>query len=267
MSTHGEHEIFDEMLWQLVETTWTLTRMVAQRRAERPHSQATHPAAGSHGEDIPVESTANVPHVGEGDLRESEPIIPSFDPLPPGKLGAEVLKLATAELGRPVKEQYKGSQPSNIDTGGHIKKYFIEGPCWKEEKWQSYTNDNHGIGPAWCAAFASFCWHGAHRALGVVLPVKLSAQCSVLCEQAKKVNRFIPPTEKPAPGDMVLLGSDGSPHHVGLVEKVDPDGIIHIIEGNAGENTDQLCRSRLIPGRPRYAKLVGFVSLEPRPNT
>ncbi len=213
MSTHSEHEFCDRMLWQLVETTWSLTRMLAQTHARSPQL-----SGAAHGDDIPIEPTTNVPAVEEGQLRESEPIVPSFDPIPPGKLGAEVLKLALVELGRPVKEQYKGSTPSNVDSGGHIKKYFLEGPGWKDETWQSYTDKHGGIGPAWCAAFASFCWHTAHRSLGVLLPVKLNAQCSVLWQQAHQNGRFVPPTDKPRPGDMVFLGSGSSPGHVGLVE-------------------------------------------------
>ena len=277
MPTQTEQPTYDLMLWKLVDTTWTLTRLLSQVSAARslvpplppaplPNHQpgAAHPAGALRDDDIPMEPTSNVPQPGEGQLREPEQIIPSFDPVPPGKLGAEIVKLAQAELGRPVKEEYKGSTPANYDQAGHIKKYFVEGPRWKEETWHSHKEKHDGIGPAWCAAFVSYCWRGAHRSLGVELPLKLNAQCSVLWEQAHAIGRFLSPTLAPSPGDIVFLGSGSSPGHVGIVEKTGDDGIIYIIEGNAGENTDQLCRSRLIPGKPRYAKLMGFLTAEDR---
>lgn len=261
---------YSQMLWKLIDTNWTLTRLLANQLESPGRATKTPPLAGAtpaqpaaaSDADVPIEPTSPALQVEDGQVREPEQIIPSFDAIPPGKLGAEIVKTAQAELGRPVKETYLNGTPANFDEGGHIKKYFVEGPRWKEDTWESHKEKHKGIGPAWCAAFASFCWRTAHRSLGVELPLKLNAQCSVLWEQAHETGRFIPPTETPSPGDIVFLGSSSSPGHVGIVEKVDDDGIIYIIEGNAGENTDQLCRSRLIPGKPRYAKLMGFATAE-----
>ena len=50
---------------------------------------------------------------------------------------------------------------------------------------------------------------------------------------------------KPRPGDIIFFdwddedGQDGSPDHVGIVEKVE-DGIVYTVEGNSGN----ACRKR-----------------------
>lgn len=264
---------YTRMLWKLIETHYTLTRLLSQeldhsgrgqsgRTTDSGQTEAALPSASGSDADVPIESTPASLVVNESQEREPEHIIPSFDPIPPGKLGTEIVKFAQTELARPVKEELVNGTPANFDREGHIKKYFIEGPRWKADTWDSYTAKHGGIGPAWCAAFVSFCWRSAHRALGVELPFKLNAQCSVLWQEAHDTQRFIPKSSTPSPGDIVFLGSGESPGHVGIVEKVDSDGIIYIIEGNAGEKTDQMCRSRLIPGKPRYAKLMGFAAAE-----
>lgn len=273
MPTHPQQLTpYGQMLCKLIDTTHTLAHLMqhearvinaAPTPAAHGHGVRTLPAAQSDdSEDPPIQATDYSLHVGEGEVREQESIILSFDPLSPGKLGAEIVRVAQEELARPVKEEYTNGGPSNFDKGGHIKKYFVEGPRWKAETWESYKEKHGGNGPAWCAAFVSFCWRTAHRALGVELPLSLNAQCSELFARAEKAGRFIPRDGQPSPGDIVFLGSGPSPGHVGLVEKKDADGIIHIIEGNAGEKTDQLCRSRLIPGKPRYAKLIGFAAVD-----
>lgn len=269
MPTQTMSPPYSQMLWKLIDTNWTLTRLLVYQiessgranKAPAPTGTAEVPAKASDA-DLPIEPTSPSLQVGDEEVREPEQIIPSFDAIPPGKLGAEIVKIAQAELARPVKEKYLNGTPANCDDEGHIKRYFVEGPRWKEDTWESHREKHKGIGPAWCAAFASFCWRSAHRSLGVELPLKLNAQCSVLWEQAHETSRFVPPTDSPSPGDIVFLGSSSSPGHVGIVEKVGDDGIIYIIEGNAGENTDQLCRSRLVPGKPRYAKLMGFAAAE-----
>lgn len=273
MPTQTLQSPYTRMLWRLIESHFTLTRLLAQEMESPggsgkalpgsvPSGTSPRGAAAGSDADVPIESTSPAMQVEDGQVREPEQIIPSFDAIPPGKLGAEIVRTAQHELARPVKEIYLKGTPANFDDEGHIKKYFVEGPRWKAETWESYVEKHDGVGPAWCAAFASFCWRSAHRSLGVELPLKLNAQCSSLWEQAHENDRFIPPTGTPSPGDIVFLGSSSSPGHVGIVEKIDDDGIIHIIEGNAGEKTDQLCRSRLVPGKPRYAKLMGFAAAE-----
>ncbi len=265
----------EQMLWKLIESQWTLARLLEQQMgapdAQRTAAGPVHPThSDSHVtsfspsaalDDPPMEATDYSLRVGSAELREEESYVPSFDVVPAGKVGAEIVHVAQVELARPVVELYENGNPTNVDSGGHIKKYFLEGPRWKAETWDSYKA-KHGAGPAWCAAFASYCWRTAHRTLSVELPLSLNAQCSALWEQAKKTGRFIDKTGTPSPGDIVFLGSGPTPGHVGVVERKGDDGIIYIIEGNAGEKTDQLCRSRLIPGKPRYAKLMGFASVD-----
>lgn len=260
---------YGQMLAKLIDTTFTLSRLMEREGllappsppSVSPWSEPDHLPAPGDREDPPIEATDYSLHVDEEQVREPESIILSFDPIPPGKLGAEIVRIAQEELARPVLEVYVNGTPANFDQGGHIKKYFVEGPRWKAETWESYKV-KHGNGAAWCAAFASFCWRTAHRALGAELPLPLNAQCSELWTQAHKAGRFIPRDGQPSVGDIVFLGSGPTPGHVGLVERKGEDGILHIIEGNAGEKTDQLCRSRLIPGKPRYAKLLGFAAVE-----
>ncbi len=260
---------YGQMLAKLIDTTRTLSRLMEREdllERTTPAASGAQPAPGllpacHDSEDPPIEATDYSLHVSDAQVREPEAIILSFDPIPPGKLGAEIVRVAQEELARPVLEEYVNGNPANFDKGGHIKKYFVEGPRWKAETWESYKA-KHGSGAAWCAAFASFCWRTAHRALGAELPLPLNAQCSELWAQAHTAGRFIPREGQPAPGDIVFLGSGPTPGHVGLVERKGEDGIIHIIEGNAGEKTDQLCRSRLIPGKPRYAKLLGFAAVD-----
>lgn len=265
LSRHGQ------MVYMLIETTARLSRLLDREElytaAEPPPAGPTPPSElpGSFaGEDTPIEPADHNLNVGPHELLDPLPPVLSFDtePLPAGELGKKIVAIAQRELARGVKEVYVDGKPGNFDTGECIKKYFVEGPRWKADTWESRKLARGGIGDAWCAAFVSYCWRAAHDSYQLALPISLSASSGELFAQAQKTGRFIPRDGVPSFGDIVFLGSGSSPGHVALFESKSSDGTITIIEGNAGANCDQLCRSHLIPGKPRYERLMGFCAAE-----
>jgi hypothetical protein len=127
----------------------------------------------------------------------------------------------------------------------------------------------------WCALFASWVWERA----GVPLPggttpyaytgtlYKWAAAqdrgglggSSALLESTSTSAHVLPPGAKPAPGDAIFFGSGpgwGESDHVGIVERVFPNGEITTIDGNYGDRV-----ARVGPFLPAAAAAAG----EPAP--
>ena len=61
----------------------------------------------------------------------------------------------------------------------------------------------------------------------------------------------------PKPGDVMIQKENGA-SHTGIVEKVDSDGTVHTIEGNA---SNMVRRVTYRPGSVGYNKISGFVRM------
>lgn len=97
-------------------------------------------------------------------------------------------------------------------------------------------------GDLWCALFAGHCWREAHgrvrleppawsfRRPGVAEPGALALMQRA--EAATGVTRFTDPA-KALPGDLALWKRAGG-HHVGLVWRPLPGGVVATVEGNVG---------------------------------
>jgi hypothetical protein len=93
-------------------------------------------------------------------------------------------------------------------------------------------------GEPWCAYFASWVAHQAGVPLGA------SGQgfgyVGDIWTWAQQTGRAIPngPGVVPHPGDLILFGD----HHVGIVEKVLPNGGVQTIEGNYSDQVSRVIR-------------------------
>lgn len=131
-------------------------------------------------------------------------------------LRASALSVATAEIGN-------GETGAN-NTGPDIRRYCAPS----------------GDGHEWCAAFAGYCYEQAAKRLEVQLPFARSLGAKRLTKNLAGVKGAIKFTDPKLalPGDLVCWsrGLPGSwTGHVGVVESVDPSGLIHTIEGNVGK--------------------------------
>lgn len=166
-----------------------------------------------------------------------------------GALGQEIVRIADSQLGQ-------GEQP----PGSNCTRY---GPC--EE---------------WCSLFVAWVWERAGVPLqGGTAPYAYSGsiyEWAAAHEERPRLGhegaapgeapfstpepdgaRVLPPSATPAPGDAVLYGSGPTASdHVGIVERVFPDGEITTIDGNYGDRV-----SRVGPFFPSQAASSG----EPAP--
>lgn len=97
-------------------------------------------------------------------------------------------------------------------------------------------------GAPWCAAFAGYCYRRAYWLEGSEPGSWLFRRPSVpetgaraLVKAMGRAGRLFKDPSEARPGDLVCwargLGWSG---HVGVVELVDADGLVHTIEGNVG---------------------------------
>jgi hypothetical protein len=124
-------------------------------------------------------------------------------------------------------------------------------------------------GHEWCALFARWCIKRAHEIKGLWAPSWLDRMPGVpevgakrLTKAVGRVGRFFTDPLEARPGDLVCwhrrTGLISWKGHVGIVEKVDPDGIIHTIEGNVGAFPAKVKR---LSHDVRKERLYGFASL------
>jgi CHAP domain len=101
------------------------------------------------------------------------------------------------------------------------------------------------VGP-WCAYFVSWVAHQAGVPLGD--QEQGFASVDALWGWAQESGKAVPAGKPPRPGDLIVWDE-----HVGIVERVHPDGTIDTIEGNT---TDQVARRQHSPDG-----VVGYVRL------
>jgi CHAP domain len=93
-------------------------------------------------------------------------------------------------------------------------------------------------GEPWCAYFVSWVAHQAGMPLGD--HGQGFGYVGDIWNWAQSAGRAVPNGAgvKPNPGDLIVFGD----HHVGLVEKVLPDGSIQTIEGNYSDQVSRVVR-------------------------
>ena len=143
-----------------------------------------------------------------------------------GSVGQKLVALAAGEVG--VKESPPGSNNSP-----RIAEY------------RSATAGAPGPGP-WCAYFISW----AAREAGAPVGPNGSGFGSVdaLYSWAQQAGKTVPRGQQPQPGDLIIWDE-----HMGMVERVDPDGTVRTIEGNS---SDQVIRRTHAAG-----SALGYVRL------
>lgn len=123
-----------------------------------------------------------------------------------GASGSAIVRIARSQLG------YE-------EHGANCQKY---GPCVE-----------------WCGLFVAWVWRRAG------LPIEGTAQFAYSGSFYEWVRehggRDLPPAATPAPGDAVMYGSSlGEMDHVGIVERVFPNGEILTIEGNYANKVEEV---------------------------
>lgn len=143
-----------------------------------------------------------------------------------GTVGQKLVAIAAGEVG--VKESPPGSNNSP-----RIAEY------------RSATAGAPGPGP-WCAYFLSW----AAREAGAPMGPNGSGFGSVdaLYSWAQGAGKALPRGQQPQPGDLIVWDE-----HIGMVERVDPNGTVHTIEGNS---SDQVIRRTHAAG-----SALGYVRL------
>jgi hypothetical protein len=102
-------------------------------------------------------------------------------------------------------------------------------------------------GAPWCAYFVSWAARQAGTPLGDA--GEGFGAVSQIHDWAERTGRLLPPGAQPAPGDIILFGS----RHVGIVERVNPDGSLQTVEGNSSSAVSRVSRSA--------GEATGFVRL------
>ena len=103
-----------------------------------------------------------------------------------------------------------------------------------EPYWSWYGFESH---VEWCACFVSWCANECGYLEAGILP--RFASCSGGVQWFRERGLWQTGSYQPQPGDIIFFdwaddGQDGSPDHVGIVERVE-DGIVYTIEGNSGD--------------------------------
>ncbi len=97
------------------------------------------------------------------------------------------------------------------------------------------TGAENTPGP-WCAYFVSWLAREAGAPIGA--GGNGTGYVPTLEAWGRQEGRYVDAAAaRPSPGDIVIFdwGRDGTPDHTGIVERVDPDGRVHTIEGNASD--------------------------------
>lgn len=135
-----------------------------------------------------------------------------------GAVGNRMVQLAQAELARGVRET------SGNNESDRIREYRT-----------ATAGAERTPGP-WCAYFVSWLAREAGAPIGA--GGNGTGYVPTLEAWGRQEGRFVEQgSARPSPGDIVIFdwGGDGTPDHTGIVERVDADGRVHTIEGNASD--------------------------------
>lgn len=106
-----------------------------------------------------------------------------------------------------------------------------------KQKYGAYFGQN---GVPWCALFCSWCI----VQVGLKLPRINIAYCPDWVNWFKKMNRYFDKSTIPQVGDLVFFAfskkgiENGWTEHIGIVEKVNPNGSIVTLEGNTANGLE-----------------------------
>jgi hypothetical protein len=156
--------------------------------------------------------------------------------------GNEIVRIAESQLGR--SESPPGS---NCNPYGPCVEWCSLFVAWV---WKRAGVPLNGGTATYAYSGSIYEWAKAHEAL---LPMTAPGDppVSVIGDNGA---RALSPTATPAPGDAVLYGSDAQhSDHIGIVERVFPNGEITTIDGNFGDRV-----SRAGPFRPSRAAAAGM---------
>jgi hypothetical protein len=136
-----------------------------------------------------------------------------------GAVGQTMVVLAQQELAKNVRET------SGNNESDRIREY------------RTATAGAENTPGPWCAYFVSWLAKSAGAPIGA--GGNGTGYVPTLEAWGKQENRFVEhgKATRPSPGDIVIFdwGGDGVADHTGIVERVDPDGRVHTIEGNASD--------------------------------
>lgn len=135
-----------------------------------------------------------------------------------GPVGNRMVQLAQAELAKNVRE-----------TGGNNESDRIR-------EYRTATVGAKNTPGPWCAYFVSWLAQQAGAPIGA--GGNGTGYVPTLEAWGRQEGRFAERgAGRPSAGDIVIFdwGGDGTPDHTGIVERVDPDGRVHTIEGNASD--------------------------------
>lgn len=129
------------------------------------------------------------------------------------------------------------------------------------EKFQQAV-DGKAQGEPWCMSFAQYAIKAAESATNTKSKVFSSEHCMTVWNRSPKELRL----SKPQPGSLVIWQhGNSSKGHVGIVEKVHPDGTFTTIEGNTGggkgvnREGDGVYRRERTQNGAGNMKVVGFL--------
>lgn len=145
-----------------------------------------------------------------------------------GASGREIVRIAQSQLG-----QAESPPGSNCTKYGPCVEWCSLFVAWV---WEKAGVPLRGGTAPYAYSGSVYEWAQAHEAGG--LPGKTSPGENPLLEPKANGARVLPPAATPAPGDAVLFGTGprfGESDHVGIVERVFPDGEITTIDGNYGD--------------------------------
>lgn len=118
-----------------------------------------------------------------------------------------------------------------------------------------YGRSVFGDAYPWCASFTLYCFHEAGAA-SLLYDGKKTALCQTLADWFKTKGQW---HTKPKVGDCVFFKYGKSSRytdHIGIVEKVNPDGSIGTIEGNTSDKNNR--NGGMVMRRTRKSGIVGY---------
>lgn len=149
-----------------------------------------------------------------------------------GFTGAGAPIASSPQLAEPVSGSCASSSPAPAPASSSRIVRVAESQIGQGEHPPGSNCTIYGPCEEWCSLFASWVWMNA----GVPLPgtTAVYGYSGSLYTWAKEHGgKVLPPSATPAPGDTVFYGSGPSESaHVGIVQRVFPDGRITTIEGN-----------------------------------
>ncbi len=149
-----------------------------------------------------------------------------------GFTGAGSPAASSPSLAQPVSGGCNASPPAPTPASSSQMVRVAESQIGQGEHPEGSNCTIYGPCEEWCSLFASWVWQHA----GVPLPGTTAVyghSGSLYTWARDHGGRILPPSATPAPGDTVFYGhGPEASAHVGIVQRVYPDGRITTIEGN-----------------------------------